>query len=173
MIEAVSQPLWLTPFSNETRHSGFLQDLINFFPTPAMCAHRPPTHANGLTRALTASKYSPFHCRDVVSPCLRGPRYFLPEHLDVSKVDETVTWQGRLFRPTIIGKEPEEPRTHLSRASSRSSIRGLMCWFSSAWHRNTFRCIFEKLSGPKKLKNIAFVRDFEHFDNEIEGLGRH
>ena len=25
----------------------------------------------------------------------------------------------------------------------------------------------------KKLKNIAFVRDFEHFDNEIEGLGRH
>ena len=33
-----------------------------------------------------------------------------------------------------------------------------MCLFSSAWHRNTFRCIFEKLSGPKKLKNIAFVR---------------
>ena len=32
--------------------------------------------------------------------------------------------------------------------------------------------------GHKKLKNIAFVRDFEHFDNEIdlagiEGLGRH
>ena len=107
----------LTPFSNETRHSGFLQDFINTFPTPAMCAHRPPTHANGLTRALTTSKYNPFHCRDVVSPCLRGPRYFLPEHLDVSKVDETVTWQGRLFRPTIIGKEPEEPRTHLSRAS--------------------------------------------------------
>ena len=43
-----------------------------------------------------------------------------------------------------------------------------MCWFSSALHRNTFRCIFEKLSGPKKLKNIAFVRDVEHFDNEID-----
>ena len=43
-----------------------------------------------------------------------------------------------------------------------------MCWFSSAMHRNTFRCIFEKLSGPMKLKNIAFVRDFEHFDNEID-----
>ena len=42
-----------------------------------------------------------------------------------------------------------------------------MFWFSSDWHRNTFRCIFEKLSGPKKLKNIAFVRDFEQFDNEI------
>ena len=94
----------LTPFSNETLHSVFLQDLIYTFPTPAMCAHRPPTHANGLTRALTASKYSPLHCRDVVSPCLRGPRYFLPEHLDVSKVDETVTWQGRLFGPTIIGE---------------------------------------------------------------------
>ena len=38
-------------------------------------------------------------------------------NLDVSKVDETTTWQGRLFRPTIIGKEPEKPRTHLSRAS--------------------------------------------------------
>ena len=53
-----------------------------------------------------------------------------------------------------------------------------MSWFSSAWHRDTFRCIFEKLSGPKKLKNIAFVRDFEHFDDVIdffwpEGLGRH
>ena len=96
----------LTPFSNETPHSGFLQDFINTFLTPAMCAHHPPTHANGLTRALTASKCSLFYCRDVVSPCLRGPRYYFPVHLDVCKVDETVTWQGRLFRPTIIGKEP-------------------------------------------------------------------
>ena len=31
--------------------------------------------------------------------------------------------------------------------------------------------IFEKLSGHKKLKNIAFVRDFEHFDNEIDFSG--
>ena len=85
-----------------TRHSGFLQDLINTFPTPAMCTHRPPTHANGLSRALTASKYRLSHCRDVVRSCLRSPWYILPEHLDVSKVDETVTWQGRLFRPTII-----------------------------------------------------------------------
>ena len=46
-----------------------------------------------------------------------------------------------------------------------------MCWFSSAWHRSTFRCIFEKLSGHKKLKNIAFVRDFEQFDNEIDVSG--
>ena len=60
----------LTPFSNETRHSGFLQDLINTFPTPAMFAHRPPTHADGLTRALTASKYSPLLCRDVVRSCV-------------------------------------------------------------------------------------------------------
>ena len=107
----------LTPFSSETRHSGFLQDLINTYPTPAMFAHRPPTHANGLTRAVTALKYSPLHCRDVVRSCLRSPRYILPEHLDFSKVDETITWQGRLFWPTIIGKEPEKPRTHLSRAS--------------------------------------------------------
>ena len=113
----------LTPFSSETRHSGFLQDLINTYPTPAMCAHRPPTQVNGLTRALTASKYSPLHCRDVFSPCLRSPRYFLPEHLDVSKVDETVTWQGRLFRPTIIGKESGKPRKHLSRASGRFHMR--------------------------------------------------
>ena len=99
-----------------TRHSGFLQDLINTFPTLAMCTHRPPTHENGLTGALTASKCSPLQCRDVFSPCLRSPRYFFPEHLDVSKVDETVTLQGRLFQPTIIGKEPEEPRTHLSQS---------------------------------------------------------
>ena len=46
-----------------------------------------------------------------------------------------------------------------------------MCWFSSALHRNTFRYFFEKLSGPKKFKNIAFVRDFEHFDNEIDFSG--
>ena len=46
-----------------------------------------------------------------------------------------------------------------------------MCWFSSAWHRSTVRCTFEKLSCHKKLKNIAFVRDFEHFDNEIEFSG--
>ena len=46
-----------------------------------------------------------------------------------------------------------------------------MCSFFSAWHRNTFRCIFEKLSGHKKVKNIAFVRDFEHFDNEIDLAG--
>ena len=46
-----------------------------------------------------------------------------------------------------------------------------MCWFSSVLHRSTVRCIFEKLPGPKKLKNIAFVRDFEHFDNEIDLAG--
>ena len=46
-----------------------------------------------------------------------------------------------------------------------------MCWFSSVWHRSTVHCIFEKLSGHKKLKNIAFVRDFEHFDNEIDFSG--
>ena len=71
----------LTPFSN----SGFLQDLINPFPLPAMCTHRPPSRANGLTRALTASKYSPLHCEDVVRSCLRSPRYFLPEHLVFAK----------------------------------------------------------------------------------------
>ena len=38
-----------------TRHTGFLQDLINTSPTPAICTHRPPTRANGLSRALTAS----------------------------------------------------------------------------------------------------------------------
>ena len=37
-----------------------------------------------------------------------------------------------------------------------------MCWFSSAWHRSTVRCIFEKLSGHKKLKDI---------DNEIDFSG--
>ena len=46
-----------------------------------------------------------------------------------------------------------------------------MCWFFSAWHRSTVRCIFEKLSGHKKLKNTAFFRDFEHFDNEIDFSG--
>ena len=46
-----------------------------------------------------------------------------------------------------------------------------MCWLSSASHRSTVRCIFEKLSGHKKLKNVAFVRDFEHFDNEIDFSG--
>ena len=82
-------------------------------------------------------------------------------------------------------------------------MRGLMCWFFSAWHRGAVRRIFEKLSdlacrvgnhckkciimpiglglhlffaasateGHKKLKNIAFVRDFEHFDNEIDLAG--
>ena len=44
----------LTPFSSETLHSGFLQDLVNSFQTPAMYTHRPPT-------PLTASKYSPLH----------------------------------------------------------------------------------------------------------------
>ena len=48
---------------------------------------------------------------------------------------------------------------------------GLMCWFSSALHRSTVRCILENLSGHKKLENIAFVRDFEHFDNEIDFSG--
>ena len=42
----------LTSFSCETRHSGFLQDLINTSSTRATCAHRPPTRANGLIRAL-------------------------------------------------------------------------------------------------------------------------
>ena len=101
----------LTPFSSETRHRlppGF--DQYSSVPSNVRA---PPAHpANGLTRALTASKYSPLHCRDVVRSCLRSPRYFL-----------------------------------------------------------TVRCIFEKLSGHKKLKNIAFVRDFEHFDNEIDFSG--
>ena len=71
----------LTPFSSETRHSGFLQVLINTYPSPAMFAHRQPTHANGLTRALTASKYSPLHCRDVVRSCLRSLWYFFQSML--------------------------------------------------------------------------------------------
>ena len=58
------------------RDRGFLQDFINTFPTPGMCAHRPPTRANGLSRALMASKDSPLHCRDVVRSCSRSPRYF-------------------------------------------------------------------------------------------------
>ena len=77
---------------------------------PQQCARtaRPPA-LTGLSRALTASKLSPLHCRDVVISCFHGvPRYILPEHLDVSKVDGTVTWQGRLFRPTIIGKRTRE-----------------------------------------------------------------
>ena len=69
----------------------------------------PPAHANGLTRALTASKYSLLHCRDVVSPCLRSPRCFLPEHLDVSKVDETRTCQGNCSGQPSLEKNQRNP----------------------------------------------------------------
>ena len=41
MKSEMTDLMLLTPFSCETRHSGFLQDLINIFPTPGMCTHSP------------------------------------------------------------------------------------------------------------------------------------
>ena len=141
----------LTPFSNETRHSGFLQGFVNTFPTPAMCAHRPPTHANGLTRALTASKYSPFHCRDVVSPCLRGPRYYFPEHLDVSKFDETVTWQERTYVLVLFSFASKHIPLHLREVvRSPEVVRTLRSFETS--NTLTTRSIFSGLKGWEDIE---------------------
>ena len=166
----------LTPFSCETRHSGFLQDVINTFPTPAVCTHRPPTRANELSRALTASKYSPLHCRDVVRSCLRSPRYILmsARSMKRSHGKEDCSGQPSLEKnqrnPGHICPEHLESMRH-----ERTHVLVLFSLASkhSPLHLREVVRVMPVGVGLHLLfaDSTTFVRDFEHFDNEIDLAG--
>ena len=134
-----------------TRHSGFLQDLINTSPTPAMCTHRSPTRADGLTRALTASKYSLLQCRDAVRSCLRSPRYFFPEHLVVSN-DETVTLQKKIV--------PANHHWKRTRESKDTSVQNIL----KVAHMRTYMLVLFSLASkhsPLHLREVVRSQDVE------------
>ena len=152
VFEAVSQPTdlrLLAPFSNETRHSGFLQDLINTFPTPAMHTHRPPTHAMLKESTVHLSR---------ASCCQQGRRN---DYIAKKIVPAIHHWKRtRETQDTSV-------QTFLKVVHKRTYV--LVLFSLASEHSPLY--LRKVARSQEKLKNIAFVRDLEHFDNEIDFSG--